>query len=162
MSRHERRTGCLAPPPLPNSELFCQVERGEEVKLELEVLPIKDVSYVLFSLQLFFLPLKEKCSGVQGQVWRGEGESVSLCQVTDDVVHCSCLCYLNAEKAKYQVRERQIRLGSSLVSTSIALQANLQVEWVENKHSLDSCLIFVNLSIKTLRASSSWRDCGVL
>jgi len=29
--RHERRTGCLAPPPLPNSEVFCQVERGEEV-----------------------------------------------------------------------------------------------------------------------------------
>ena len=102
MSRHERRTGCLAPPPLPNSELFCQVERGEEVKLELEVLPIKDVSYVLFSLQLFFLPLKEKCSGVQGQVWRGEGESVSLCQVTDDVVHCSCLCYLNAEADHYR------------------------------------------------------------
>ena len=30
-SRHERQTGCLAPPPLPNSEVFCQVERGEEV-----------------------------------------------------------------------------------------------------------------------------------
>ena len=37
-----------------------------------------------------------------GRGGRGEGESVSLCQVTDDVVHCSCLCYLNAEADHYR------------------------------------------------------------
>ena len=29
--RHERRTGCLAPPPLPGSTVECSLERGEEV-----------------------------------------------------------------------------------------------------------------------------------
>ena len=54
--RHERRTGCLAPPPLPNSEVFCQVERGEEVIGRQRCHPpIISLNYPLFVAKTIFL-----------------------------------------------------------------------------------------------------------
>ena len=64
--RHERRTGCLAPPPLPNSEVSCQVERGEEV--------VRTANKSFFSILTGL-------SGVQGEVWTGKGQSLILRQV---------------------------------------------------------------------------------
>ena len=62
------------------------------------------------------MSLKEKCSGVQSEVWTGEGESLCLCQVK-----CQVKCVEDKGENIWQVRERQVGLGSSLVSTPPAL-----------------------------------------
>ena len=70
----------------------------------------------------------------------------------------------------WQVRERQIWLGSSLVSTPLALSTLLQVDmspWslsrAENSSNcLDPCLIFLTFLFQAFCSSSSWWNCGVL
>ena len=92
--RHERRTGCLAPPPLPNSEVFCQVERGEEVIGRQRCQPFSHIfglpSFVALKSDLLCWPIFFSL-GLQGPVWRGDGQSVWLCQVEHvQVEFCPC------------------------------------------------------------------------
>ena len=86
----------------PTVSFSAKSREGRRLNLNLKFCQLKMSPMSFFLCSSFSFLFKEKCSGVQGQVWRGEGESVSLCQVTDDVVHCSCLCYLNAEADHYR------------------------------------------------------------